>query len=197
MARVLIATLYEHEPVTVSAAKLGVDKIVLLIDNEPDKKQQEALEIIKKSVGPIVETVKSDIYDIVAVAKVACSIIDRHQKDELYVNITAGRKTRALGLLYACYVRDKWINKIIYITEEDKKMIILPKLSFNLKPTELKVLEHIDKKEIKSITDSAAEIDVSKSMLYSNLDELKNKGLIEETKDKEYVLTDAGRIALL
>jgi CRISPR-associated protein Csa3 len=197
MARILIATFYAHEPITVSAAKLGVDKIVLLIDNEPDKKQQEALEIIKKSVGPIVETVKSDIYDIVAVAKVACNIIDRHQKDELYVNVTAGRKTKALGLLYACYMRDKWVNKIIYITEEDKKMIILPKLSFNLKPTELKVLEHIEKKEIRSITDSAAEIDVSKSMLYSNLDELKNKGLIEETKEKEYILTDAGRIALL
>src|SRR3989344_985029 len=102
MVRVLIATFYAHEPVTVSAARLGVDKIVLLIDNEPDKKQQEALEVIKKSVGPIVETVKSDIYDIVAVAKVARNIIDQYEKDEIYVNITAGRKTKALGLLYAC-----------------------------------------------------------------------------------------------
>ena len=197
MARVLIATVYEDAPVIVSAARLGVDRIVLLIDKQPDEKQQGALEIIKKSVGPIVETVKSDIYDIVEIAKVARDIIDKYEKDEIYVNITAGRKTKALGLLYACYARSSKIKKIIYVTEEDKKIIVLPKLSFNLRPTELKVLEHINKDGIMSITESAQKIDISRSMLYSNLDELKAKGLIEETDDKEYILTDAGRIALL
>ena len=197
MKRILIATVYSHEPVTVSAARLGVDKIILLIDKEPDKPQKEALEIIEKSVGPIVETVKTDVYDIVEVAKVARDIIDKYEKDEIFVNITAGRKTKALGLLYACYIRSKKINKIIYVTEEDKRMIILPKLSFNLKDTELKVLEYINKKGIKSIIDLSKEMEISRSMLYTNLDELKDKGLIEETSKKEYLLTDAGRIAIL
>jgi DNA-binding MarR family transcriptional regulator len=83
------------------------------------------------------------------------------------------------------------------VAEEDKKMITLPKLSFNLKPTEQKVLEFISKKGIKSIIDSAKEMEISRSMLYSNLDELKDKGLIEETGKREYILTDAGRIAIL
>src|SRR3989344_729054 len=98
MKRVLIATVYSHEPVTVSATRLGVDKIVLLVDKNPDNKQKESLEIIKKAVGPIVETKETDLYDVVNVAKVAVEIIDKNQGNEIYVNITSGRKTQALGL---------------------------------------------------------------------------------------------------
>lgn len=195
MKRLLIATLYSDEPVTVSAAKIGVDKVVLLIDENPDKKQQDSLEVVKKALGPIVETVKTDVYDILKVAKKAVEVIDKHERDEIYVNITSGRKTKALGLLFAAYHRSKKIKKIVYITEETKAMIVLPKLDFGLKPTQVKVLEFIDKNGIKSMVTDAKKMGISRSMLYSTIDELKNMGLIEEKP--KIILTDAGKIGIL
>lgn len=197
MKRVLISTVYSHEPVTVSATRLGVDKIILLIDKKPNEIQRKSLDIIKNAVGPIVETRESDLYDVVEVAKVATEVIDKNQGEEIYINITSGRKTQALGLLFASYIRDKKISKIIYITEENKNMLILPKLSFNLKSTEVRVLEHISKKGLKSVIKASDELEISKSMLYTNLDELQEKGLIEEIKERGFILTDAGRIAIL
>jgi len=196
MSRILIATVYANEPVTVSATKLGVDRIILLIDKNPDKTMEESLNIIKKSVGPIVETKKTELYDIVKIVDEAIKIIDDlNENDEIYVNITAGRKTKALGLLYASYLRSKKIKKIVYVTEETKDMITLPKLSFNLKPAQKKILEYIHKHGLSSITKAADETEIPRSMFYSNLDELRDMGLVEG-KD-EVKLTEAGMIARL
>ena len=43
-------------------------------------------------------------------------------KDEIYVDITAGRKTKALGLLFGSYARINRVKKIMYVKEEDKLM---------------------------------------------------------------------------
>src|SRR3989338_6003548 len=47
MAKVLIATLYAPEPVLVAANKLGPDRLILFIDNEPSKEQEKGLAVIK------------------------------------------------------------------------------------------------------------------------------------------------------
>ena len=196
MKRILIATIYSDEPVTVSATRLGIDKLILLIDDNPDNKQQEAIDIVKKAVGPIVDARKTEVYNIVKVAEEVVKIIDDlDEDDEIYINITAGRKTKALGLLFASYVRSNKIKKIVYVTEETKEMIVLPKLSFNLKPTQKKILEYIGDNAVCSIMKASENIGMSRSILYSNIDELKDMGLIE-SKDK-IRLTDAGRIARL
>ncbi len=194
--KILIATLYSAEPVILATTKLGPDKLILLIDQEPTEKQKQSLKLIKDSLGKVleVEDVKTHVYDIVEVAKKGVELIDKQNKeDQIYINITSGRKTKAIGLLFAAYVRHDHIKKIAYNPEEDKtKVIYLPKLSFKLTESQKKVLETIEKGNYKSISDLANKIDLSTAMLYRAIDDLRDMDLINE-----FTLTDAGKIARL
>jgi len=197
--KVLIATLYNSDPVILASTRLGPDRLILLIDKKPDNKQEEALKLIKDSLGKVldVKTSKCDVYDIVSVASKCVEIIDMQPKDDvIYVNVTAGRKTQALGAIFAAYARHDRVKKIAYNPEEDKKAVVyLPRLSFKLTESEKKILElmEIDM----SIADLAKKVKMSTAMLYRSIDELKDKDLIEADDKKTFKLTDAGKIARL
>ena len=197
----LIATLYSPDPVLLAANRLGPDRLILLIDYKPNKEQEESLKLIQESLGRVVDVkpVKTEVYDIVGVAEKCVEIIDMQPKDdEIFINITSGRKTKALGLLFAAYARNTRVKKIAYNPEEDKTAVIwLPKMSFKLTKSQKKVLEILaDKDYVKiSLTDLAEKIDISRAMLYRNIDELRDMGYVS-TEDG-LKLTDAGRIAKL
>ena len=197
--KVLIATLYNPDPVILAATKLGPDRLILLIDKKPTPEQEESLKIIQNSLGKVIEVkaVKTDVYDIVEVARKCVEIIDMQPKDDaLYVNITSGRKTKAIGLLFAAYARHDRVKKIAYNPEEDKSSVVyLPKLSFKLTDSQKKILEYIDESEYESISDLSKKIDMSNAMLYRAIDELKDMDLM--TTEEGLKLTDAGKIARL
>ncbi len=196
MAKVLIATLYGPDPILVAANKLGPDRMVLLIDSEPSKMQTESLDLIKSSIGRVIDvkTVKTAVYDIVDVARKAVEIIDMQPKDdEIYVNITSGRKTKAIGLLFGAYARYSAVKKIMYFPEEKGSSVVyLPKLQFQLNESQKRVLEYLEKGGFTTLMDLSEKIDISRAMLYRNIKELEEMGLVEELK-----LTDAGKIARL
>lgn len=197
--KVLIATLYNSDPVILAATRLGPDRLILLINKISDKKQDESLKVIKGSLGKVIDVkeVKTDVYDVVATATKVVEVIDMQPKDDIiFINITAGRKTMALGLLFAAYARHDKVTKIAYNPEEDKSSVVyLPRLSFKLTESEKKVLECVDQGNYKSISDLAKNIDISTAMLYRSIDELKDKDLI--TTEEGLKLTDAGKIARL
>ena len=197
--KVLIATLYSPEPVLLATTRLGPDRLILLIDKTPDKEQDNAVRIIQDSLGKVMEVkiVKTDVYDIVEVAKECVKIIDLQPKDDsIYVNVTSGRKTKAIGLLFAAYARHDKVKKIAYNPEEDKSSIVyLPRLSFKLTDSQKKILEQISNEKYESISDLAKNVDLSTAMLYRAIDELKDMDLI--TTEEGIKLTDAGRIAVL
>ena len=197
--KVLIATLYSAEPVMLATTKLGPDKLILLIDQEPTEKQKKSLELIKNSLGKVldIESVKTHVYDIVEVARKGVGMIDKQDKDtKIYVNITSGRKTKAIGLLFAAYARHDRIKKIAYNPQEDKSRVIyLPRLSFKLTESQKKVLEKIEDGNYKSIADLAKKIDISTAMLYRAIDELRDMDMV--VIEEEISLTDAGKIARL
>jgi CRISPR-associated protein Csa3 len=201
MAKVLIATLYSPDPVLIAANRLGPDRLILLIDLKPNKEQQKNYKLIEESLGRVVDVkqVKTEVYDIVGVAEKCVEIIDMQPKDdEIYVNITSGRKTKALGLLFASYARCNRVKKIAYNPEEDKNAVVwLPKMSFKLTESQKKVLSVIGEKDYakSSLTDLTAKIGISRAMLYRNIDELRDMGYISTENGLE--LTDAGRIARL
>ena len=196
MAKVLIATLYGPDPILVAANKLGPDRMVLLIDSEPSKMQTDSLDLIKNSLGRVIDvkTVKTAVYDIVDVARKAVEVIDMQPKDdEIYVNITSGRKTKAIGLLFAAYARYSSVKKIMYFPEEKGSSVVyLPKLQFQLNESQKKVLEYLEKGGFTTLMELSDKIDISRAMLYRNIRELEEMGLVEELK-----LTDAGKIARL
>ena len=196
MAKVLIATVYSPEPVLMAANKLGPDRMFLLIDKVPDKTQEDSLNLIKSSIGRVIDIkiVKTEVYDIVEVARKAVDIIDMQPKDdEIFVNVTSGRKTKAIGLLFGAYARISRVKKIMYYPEEkDSSPVFLPKLSFQLTESQKKVLEYIEVGKFDSLMDLSEKIDISRAMLYRNIKELEEMGLVDDLK-----LTDAGKIARL
>ncbi len=199
MSKILIATLYGFEPVIAAATKISADRLYLLIDKESDEKQKKSLDIIKQSLGAVIEikTVKTEVYDIVEIAKEAVKVIDMlSDKDEIYIDVTAGRKTKALGLLFGAYARNDRIRRIMYVKEENKQVVNLPKLSYSITPAQGKIIDYLSNHEVKSMADFAENVAVSRAMLYKHIKELKNMDILEETTDG-LKLTDYGRISVL
>jgi len=196
MAKVLIATVYGPDPVLIAANKLGPDRMVLLVDKEPSKEQEKSIDLIKNSLGRVVDVkvVKTEVYDIVDIARRAVEIIDMQPKDdEIYVNVTSGRKTKAIGLLFGAYTRSSRIKKILYYPQDNEAMpVYLPILQFKLTESQKKVLEYLENSTFSSLMDLSEKIDVSRAMLYRSIKELEEMGLVEDLK-----LTDAGKIARL
>ena len=194
--KILIATLYNVDPVLVAANKLGPSRMYLLIDKVPSKEQEKSLELLKNSLGRVIDikVVKTEVYDIVAIATKAVEIIDMQPKDDqIFVNITSGRKTKAIGLLFGAYARPSRVKKILYYPEEKGELpVFLPKLQFQLNESQKKVLEYLEEKKFTSLMLLSEKIDISRAMLYRNIKELEEMGLVEDLK-----LTDAGKIARL
>ncbi|MEA3343501.1 MAG: CRISPR-associated CARF protein Csa3, partial [archaeon] len=182
MAKVLIATLYSPEPVLLAATRQGTERLILLIEKEPDKEQQASLKLISDSLGRVmdIKTVKTDVYDIVEVARKCVEIVDLTPKDdEISVNITSGRKTKAIGLLFAAYARHDRVKKIAYNPEEDKKKVIyLPKLSFRLTESQKNLLEFLEAGKYENLTDLAGKVSLSRAMLYRNIKDLEDMDMI-------------------
>ncbi len=201
MSKVLIATLYSPDPVLLAANRLGPDRLILLLDETDQKTQEESYKLIQESLGRVVDVkkIKTEAYDIVKVAEKCVDIIDMQPKnDEIFINITSGRKTKALGLLFAAYARCDRVKKIAYNPEEDKNAVVwLPKLCFKLTESQKKVLESLDEKSSSrlSLTELADKIEISRAMLYRNIDDLRDMGYISTENGLE--LTDAGKIAKL
>jgi len=201
--KVLIATLYNPEPVVLAITRLGPDKVILVYDKEPDDKLSGYLEGLRANYSKVIELeeVKTEAYDIVGVARKCVEIIDRQGKDdEIYANITSGRKTRAIGLLFAAYARHGMVKRIAYNPEEDKKAIVwLPRLSFKLSDSQKTILEAIDKGEFGSIKDLADKLGekntLSTAMVYRAIGELEDMDFV--ITEPKLELTDAGRIARL
>ncbi len=142
--KVLIATLYSPEPVILATTRLGPERLILLIDKTSNKEQEASLKLIEDSLGKVIDvkTVKTDVYDIVEIARECVKVIDlQPNEDHIFVNITSGRKTKAIGLLFAAYARHSRVSKIAYNPEEDKSSIVyLPRLSFKLTDNQKDIL---------------------------------------------------------
>lgn len=195
MTGVLISTIYEKSDSTkFSIRDFNVKKIFLLVDKIPSKTQMQSINLIKKAFNNAIEIIekKIDVYDISSVSKDVIKIIDSVPNDnEIYVDISQGRKTQALGVLLACYTRSERIKKIVY-WRENGEAIVLPKLTFNVNDHSKKILIEIEKSE--SIVDLAKKLKLSRAQLYRNLKNLENSGLLTKEKNK-FILTVAGKIA--
>jgi len=198
MARVLVTTTYSSDSIILAITRLSIERVYMLIDKKPDETQKETIDSINKTFGSIVEIKekKIELYDFVDVAKTTINLLDDiSQKDEIYVNITPGKKTQALGVLYGCYARPKYIKKIFYVPEGTKDIITLPILHFDISDTQKEVLDNIEK--IDTPAALADEVETSKAMLYRNIKDLSDRGFIECKNEGGYKLTDAGKIARL
>ena len=197
MSNVLLSTIYDSSAVVFAIKKFDIDKIILLVDTKPDEIQSKSVKSVREVFGNLVEIreEKIDVYSILDITKKVVDIIDSiSEKDDIFVNITAGRKPQSLGVVFATYQRANRINKIVYITEEKKDIVMLPTLSFDLTTSQLKILKNIDK--LDSIAKLEKKLEIGRAMIYRNVKDLQHRGFIEKGGNC-IKLTDAGKIALL
>ena len=193
MSNILLSTIYDDNSVIFSIKKFDIDKVILLVDKKPDNIQNTSIKSIRNIFNNLEE--KIDIYNITDIVKKVVDIIDSiSEKDNIFVNITSGRKTQSLAVVFATYQRSRKINKIIYITEEKKDTIVLPILSFDLTTSQLEILKNIDKMD--SINKLEKRLEIGRAMIYRNIKDLQNRGFVEKTKNG-LKLTEAGKIAIL
>jgi len=193
--KVLVATLYGSSAVILAVTKVGPDKVVLLVNEKADDVQTKALKLIKDSLGKVleIEVVKTKVYDIVETAKKGVSIIDGISKEDIvYVNVTSGRKTMAMGLLFAAYARADRVKKIAYNPEDENRVVYLPKLSFKLTESQKMILLELSKKEYESVKELSLRVKLSTAMVYRAIGELEDLDFVDVSEGVR--LTDAGRI---
>jgi CRISPR locus-related DNA-binding protein len=192
----IIATIYSYEPVIASVTKFGANNLFLLVDDNPDEKQKEAIKTVKDTIGKYIhiELIKTDVYDIVQVAEDSVKLIDKiAPKSKILLNVSASRKTKAFGLMFAGYARYNKVDKISYITKETNTVVVLPKMSFNLNKSQHKLLSYLKKYHVRDPSAKIYhELNISKSMFYKTLNEIKSMGFVDGDN-----ITDAGKIALL
>ena len=193
----LISTFYSVEPFMPAALKFSPSRVILLInEDEKNAALKENVAFVKKALqsAAFVKEVTIDPYDLYDVAKKTVEIIDKENGESRHViaNVTGGRKTAMLGVVYACYARKDFVDKIVYAIEETSELIELPKLSFEMSRTKRAILEQLAK-NAKPIPEIAEKLEKTRGMVYSHLRELKNAGYV----DDEYKLTTAGKVALL
>lgn len=202
MSKILISTVYGPDPVLLSCTKISPNKLILLVTDEADKIIKDSLDLIKKSLGRVIdlEVVKIPQYDIIKIAEIVVNIIDKiHLNNEIIVNITSGRKTQSMGVLFGAYARKDHVKRIAYYPDGEEKgsVVYLPILSLKLTDSQAKILDSIKSKKIQSHKTLADQTGLSTAMIYRAVDDLMNQGLIDKTEDEGIILTDAGKIARL
>ncbi len=196
--KVLIATLYGSSAVIYSITKLSPDRVILLVNKESNPKQEESIKKIKEAFGSFIDikTVKIDAYDMVKTATKTVEIIDLQPSEEdIYINMTSGRKTMALGVIYASYARHNRVKRIVYYPEEKNETILLPRISFKLTSSQKQILEYLEEHNGISIKELSEAVDLSTAMVYRAIDELKDMDFVSTENGLE--LTGAGKIAKL
>jgi len=91
--------------------------------------------------------------------------------------------------LYACKVKE-----VFYVTEEEHGILPLPKISWTLQKTKYSLLKLVAE-GLSDIDALKEELEISRTMTYTHLRDLKDQALIVETPNG-YDLTLAGKLLL-
>lgn len=197
LTKVLISTIYNPEPVLYACNKTSPEKLILLTTDKKDNTTKKAVKLIQESLGLVIKIEIETIpeYDIVEIAKKTVSLIDAQEKDDqITINITSGRKTQSIGVIYASYARSKYIEKINYYPEEKNQIIQLPIMNYKLTESQTKILKQLTKKNL-SYAQLATKTKLSTAMVYRAIEELQNQSLTERQENGKLKITDAGKIA--
>ena len=192
--KVMISTVHIQKAVLAAIPKLSPEKMVFLID--PKNNKTSDLDEIKRLYGKImpIENVKTDSYDIVKIASDVVKAIEKEHSagNEIVIHITEGRKTMAIGAMYASYARKNMVKGIYYITEEANELISLPILELQINSTKGKIMKELVKgnTDIKSLAKITGK---TEAMVYAHLSDLKAEGYVAD----DLKLTVSGRIAIL
>lgn len=198
----IISSFYNTDPVMPALHKLSPNKLILVINGEetdPKAKTEvaENVEKLRSLFSKVMEITveKADVFDPVATAEKVTKLIEAERKagSKVIVNVTGGRKILALGVLFGAFARFSEVERIVYGAEFDSQLYDLPKMSFNVGNTKVKILAKLAGKAKLSPAELGDAVGINTAMAYVHLRELKAQGYVNEN----YEITSAGRLALL
>ena len=208
----LISTAYRIEPILPAVKRLMPERIILLVglksektskEPENDEKQREAKEKLKEIEKALeflkIEKVEraTDQFDIFLTAEQSVKAIDEEAAAgrRIVADITGGRKTMSIGLLFACYARRDKVDKAIYTLDGTDEFIELPMLSFSISKDRKELLGKIENGKL-SITEIARSMKRSRAFIYQQLVKMKREKYVAYN-DGKFTVTMAGKIARL
>ncbi|MDD4083190.1 MAG: CRISPR-associated CARF protein Csa3 [Sphaerochaetaceae bacterium] len=204
MQNILIATIFHDDSIRLGIKEYQINKAILLQDENAGQTQKDKIKQLLDYNKNFVEFQIKEIpkYEIEGVVKKCIEIIDSiPNEDNIIIDITQGKRTQTIGLLFAAFKRFDRIKKIYYgqeIKESTWSVLELPKFRFDLTEKQKIILKGLN--NTKTINEIITEEDISRATVYNNLIELENQALIQRNqigKEVKYELTEAGRIMLI
>lgn len=200
MRNILITTIWFGKSLRKLLLKYNFDKIIFLADIAESKEQLQTIENIKKDLNNIIdcETIKIYVYDLVLIIDNISNLINKYKENNIFVNITEGRKTQTIGTYLACLKNRESIKEIFYLPEDDdtKPIISLPILGLEtLNPREIKILQYLKGKTAKA-KQIAVDCEINEIYTFRVLKELIKKKYVDKEKD-EYRITSSGLIIIM
>ncbi len=200
MVNVMIATVgFEPEPLIIGIQAFNIKRMILIREADPPSEIRKVENMIASTFGSIIDIVIKEIpnsYDIVGLVDLVTYLVrSEYDKDNaIYVNITGGRKIASIGALLGVFKDADKVKEVFYVTEEERGILPLPKISWTLERTKYNLLTLIDEgtSDVDTLKD---ELEISRVMTYAHLRDLKDQGLIVESPNG-YELTLAGKLLL-
>jgi len=185
--KVLISTLgLKHQHIIDSFKIFGGNKLIVL-HGELNSSNIEAIKTIKKVIPESFipsEFVMVKQYDISEASKVIRNLIVREfeEGNDLYVNVTGGRKTLAFAAQLASYIENDKVKRLFYVIEETHELMDLPIIKWRISDSKQKILGlfAMGNAEPKIIADR---MKISDSMAYKHVKELIEDGYIVKNAD--------------
>jgi CRISPR-associated protein Csa3 len=193
---VLITPIYKSQNILRAVAKVKVDKVILVADVEDNSEDVDnAIEEIHETLDDIVEieVVRADPYDMPDIVSKVSKKIEQEKENKISLNVTPGRKIQAFSLAFAGFSNQDDIDEIFYLKEEGGKLHI-PMLEISMSENKKKVLSGISEGST-NVDSLEANMDISKTMIYNHIKDLKENGYIIE-EDDGIKITEAGELMI-
>ena len=189
-----ISTFYSFQPFVAAAHAFSPSKIILVIAEDSKSKIESEIAKLKDVYGKVadISIVEVKGSDLLSIAERMIDILEKSEGKKI-VNVSGGWKLLSQGVMYGCYARPELVDKIIVNNIEDNSIVELPKLCYGLSSAKKDLLEEIEKRKGRSISEIAKKLERTRGMIYQHLKELKDIGYVDE----KFEITLAGKLVLL
>jgi CRISPR locus-related DNA-binding protein len=201
MVNVMIATVgFESEPLIIGIQTFNIKRMILIRETAPPPEVKKVENLMTSTFGNVIDIDIKEVdnwYDILSLVDLVTYLIkSEHDKNnQIFVNITGGRKTASIGALLGVFKNVNKVKEVFYVTEEEHGILPLPKISWTLQRTKYNLLKLISE-GMSDIEALKEELEISRTMTYTHLRDLKDQALIVETPSG-YELTLAGKLLLV
>ncbi|MGZ4847619.1 MAG: CRISPR-associated CARF protein Csa3, partial [Halobacteriota archaeon] len=201
MVNVMIATVgFESEPLIIGIQTFNIKRMILIREANPPSEVKKVENLMASTFGSVIDIITKEVpnwYDILGLVDLVTYLIksEHDNGNTVYVNITGGRKTASIGALLGVFKMVDEVKEVFYVTEEEHRILPLPKISWALQRTKYNLLKLIDEgvSDVDALKD---ELEISRVMTYTHLRDLRDQALIVESPSG-YELTLAGKLLLI